>query len=535
MAAIDGGTSGLRLLMWVLLVLVFITIGVVCTWTRAGGEFVPPVVGLADVDRDSTIRSDADEVGTAGNRTLRSEAELSPARVLVLGAEGQVVPGANVAVGHHAGPAWRVAATGLTAHDGTWDAGASLGGLDLRGLDLAVWAPGHGHWFGAGAMPAVGERVVVHLPPTVEVRGRVRARDGSTVPHLELHTISRGHGNWIVGGFASDCWFPDEYSWAAPPESAVFHQLVRTEADGSFVARGIAPNWHTTITLLDNAWVLVPAALQVEPGVGEVDLVVDRASGVEIDAREIVGPGATVHVTATGSGSVRSFAVQATRGRAVVRFVAPADWTEIRYHAAAVGGSADASSDVVTVPRHAMARLVLRASAADDAATDDSVRARILRLIVQWPDGTLCTEGILLAAEDPSGRPVGCEVVEHQGGRYVIRCDPATAMLGVLARDCWRDLSTAPVLKVRETSADQWLSVTMPSGADVLLLTPGLAPTWVMVEGGFGARMVQVEGSTTLRAVERGTLTASCTVQGSRRRAVTEVGAGGMAVLDLTR
>ena len=471
----------------------------------------------------SVEEGEAPAAAAAGERSLVEVAVVPKPTVEVLVLDGDRLPvvGARVALGLADPDNWRLTVEACTGGDGM-----AVFPRPDRLLDLAVFAHGKGTSFEVAGVGPQSERRTVVLSHGRALRGRVASVSGDAVPGVLLRLIGRVGRPLAMPGFVLDSELPQADMSLAPPNAAFYVQEARTGADGSFHFEGLAPDWRVAITLVDDRWILSPAAVHVEDVSQFLGLVVHRASGVDLKWLDPSGPpGAEYVISAAGEGWSKSFAVIRRGSGARLRYAPPADaGGVVHYTVRAIGPSQVAGAASAPVGDIASLEVVPR-----------NPRVRSIRILPQWSDGTLCDSGIFVWAHDAEGKPVPARLVRPITMGYEVEVDASATSVRVLAKDSWREESDAPEISLAGVVADIPVGVTMPTGGELLILVPDGPPTAVILAGPLGIRVLSVRGSQRLRAVVPGIVSAKTSAAGVERRAEVRVLPGAVVTIDFTQ
>lgn len=508
------------------------------------GDSVRPMVeahGSARADQDvgelvsqASDRADA-APGKRYERVPFTQGAPSGA-VQVLSADQTPVRGASVTLGGGQGLSWIVTETHTTGGDGI----AYLSAPTSGPVDVSVHASEHLPWFGRGALEPGRDKITVVMSAGLAVAGRVESRVGP-LAGVRVRVVGRMGAPWPIADFFANTMLPGEAMGVLPPGDATYGLEAVTDSRGEFAVKGLDPRWNCVALVDDDTWVMNPVGVRVTPGDSGLILRVEAATGVDVllEGREPAAPTGlsrddpvNVHVSVqhVQSGESRSFALQAEGRSTRLRFMAPAHWhgsldCRATVHGKGTGNSAGGCrGEVGSV-----------ASLAITIGGQDQVRGRGLDVIAQWPDGTLCMNGIAVVGSDAGGAPVRVDRVSRIGNGYRILVDERVQRLHVLATECFRDWSDAACIDLTALPAGELAAVTMPTGADLLLVTPGIDAVNVVLSGPFGAKALDVQGMLRLRSLAPGRFVGKCTIEDARREVSVEVAASGEFRLDFTR
>jgi hypothetical protein len=432
------------------------------------------------------------------------------------------VAGAHIAVGGIIDDQWESTILGTTGVNGTIR--VAYPAADL-GRDVAVFAAGYGAWFGRDCLPKVGNELDVTLPRSSSVAGRVVTQAGIAVSGVQVVCLAQHNKWWAAPEFVADTALPSLDSCLAPPDRSTYVQKAVSGQNGEFEFSGVAADWHNVITLVDDSWILNPASMRIDAALCSLLLVAHRATGIDIHTITNLGE-AEALISATSSEWSRSFSIAVRGSCAKLRFLAPEG----------AKGSIEYSAKIFVEGQHrAIGEGAAPAGFIANVQTRDVSGGAVHRILAQWPDGSLCDRGILTIARDKNATPVAAKVVEQGSGRYLVECGSNATEIAVLARDCCQDLANAPVLPLGRAAADQWQSVIMPPGSDVVILAPGAGPSSVTFETESGARVITVMGLLRLRSASPGVIRASMMRDGIMHKVDGRVSPGEETVLDLSR
>lgn len=512
------------------------------------GDSVHPMVEAprstrADQDVGETISHASDRADGAPGRGYErvpviqgGRAQAPSGAVQVLSADRTPVRGASVVLGRGQGVSWIVAETHTTGGDGIAYLSAPMSGP----VDVSVHASEHVPWFGRGALDHGRDKITVVMSAGLTVAGRVESHVGP-LAGVRVRVVGRLGAPWPLAEFFANTMLPSEAMGVLPPGDATYGLEAVTDSRGEFAVKGLDPRWNCVALVDDEAWVMNPVGVRVTPGDSGVILRVEAATGVDVllDGREpasLMGLSrdnpVNVHVLVqhVQSGESRSFGLQAEGRSTRLRFTAPAHWHGSLDCRATVHGKGTVdSSGGCRGEVGSVASLSIRIGA------QDQVRGRVLDVIAQWPDGTLCTNGIVVVGRDDGGAPIRVDHVSRIGSGYRILVDERVRRLHVLATECFRDWSEAGSIDVAALPPGGIAAVTMPSGADLLLVTPGIDAVNVVLLGPFGAKALDVQGMLRLRSLAPGKFVGKCTIEDAPREVSVEVAAAGEFRLDFTR
>jgi hypothetical protein len=442
--------------------------------------------------------------------------------VMIRSIAGRAIVGATVTVGSHNREthAWE----SIRSVDSDDTGNVWLEKPERGSLSIFVAARGWASWFGARSLRPETESLAVTLSPGLTITGWVSSRTGPLAGVRVRLVAKAGESEWRAPSFLGGGAFPAHVQKFVSP-GAPAQLAVKTDANGGFEFGGLDSSWACTVAVDDDRWIGLPVDRVASPGDDNVELNVVPATTVQLVCKSSQPLqeefDALILVDHPGTGARRSFATRGKGNQLVLRFAAPESWEgRLDYRARVRGSSITLSHGVATGRAASATRLEV------DCLTPQEWDQRAIHgeLNVRWGNGSICTNKIRVRAVDARGRllPVRKNRVtdaQESNSRWILRLDPRTHHIEILAARCFRAWSDARHLTLTELTRPGGVRAMMPAGADLRIsLPPTGAPREVLVEAGFGAQTFLVSADDTelsLKGIRSGVLHVSWSPKGA--------------------